>query len=168
MLVYYNTYSFFQSFSLFYALTAGLFRLAINNIDVKYATEIYDYVILRVSWARNFRTIVQFLITYWRTKFWVVQSLNSYSDQSYRVMPTFKISLWYHLSDTQCYLVKLEARWIIRIKKFHYSYKLLIKARLMKPVTLENVFEGVYSLFQIVCIRSVHGSLQEEVFLKFA
>ena len=38
----------------------------------------------------------------------------------------------------------------------------------MKPVTLENVFEGVYSLFQIVCIRSVHGSLQEEVFLKFA
>ena len=38
----------------------------------------------------------------------------------------------------------------------------------MKPVTLENVFEGVYLRFQIVCIRSVHYSLQEEVFLKFA
>ena len=38
----------------------------------------------------------------------------------------------------------------------------------MKPVTLENGFEGVYSFFQIFSIRSVHGSLQEEVFLKFA
>ena len=52
--------------------------------------------------------------------------------------------------------------------KFHHSHKMLIKARIMKPVTLENVFKGVYSLFQIVCIRSVHYSLQEEVFLKFA
>ena len=42
---------------------------------------------------------------------------------------------------------------------FHHSHKMLIKARIMKPVTLENVFEGVYSLFQIVCIRSVHYSL---------
>ena len=52
--------------------------------------------------------------------------------------------------------------------KFHHSHNVLIKGRIMEPVTLENVFEGVYSLFQIFSIRSVHDSLQEEVFLKFA
>ena len=72
-------------------------RLAINNIDVKYATEIYGTSTTRVSCAGNFRTIVQFVVTSWRTKIWVIQSLNSYSDQSYRVTQTFKICLWYHL-----------------------------------------------------------------------
>ena len=52
--------------------------------------------------------------------------------------------------------------------KFHHSHNVLTKGRIMEPVTLENVFEGVYSLFQIFSIRSVHDSLQEEVFLKFA
>ena len=37
----------------------------------------------------------------------------------------------------------------------------------MKSVTLENIFEGVYSLFQVLCIWYVHDSFQEEVFLKF-
>ena len=102
----------------------------------------------RVSCAGNFRTIVQFVVTSWRTKIWVIQSLNSYSDQSYRVMQTFKICLWYHLSGTQCYLVKIEAKWIIRMKKVSFitscqkfSHKLLIKGRIIKPVTLENVLK---------------------------
>ena len=51
--------------------------------------------------------------------------------------------------------------------KFHDSHKLLIKRIIMKSVTLENIFEGAYSLFQVLCIRYVHDSLQEEVFLKF-
>ena len=38
-------------------------RLAINNIDVKYATEIYGTSTTRVSCAGNFRTIVQFVVT---------------------------------------------------------------------------------------------------------
>ena len=103
---------------------------------------------IRVSWVGNFRSIVQFVVTYWRTKIWVIQSLNSYSDESYGVMQTFKICLWYHLSGTQCCLVKLEAKWIIRMKKVSlitscqkFSHQLLIKGRIIKPVTLENVLK---------------------------
>ena len=36
--------------------------------------------------------------------------------------------------------------------KFHHSHKLLIKGRIMKPVTLENIFEGVYSLCLICAL----------------
>ena len=83
-----------------------------------YATEIYDNIIQHVFLEQE--TIVQFVVTYWRTKIWVTQSLNSYSGQSYRVMQTFKICLWYHISGTQYYLIKLEAKWIIRMKKVSF------------------------------------------------
>ena len=102
----------------------------------------------RVSWAGNFGTIVQFVVKFELYRVSVIHSLNRYSDQSHRVMQTFKICLWYHLSGTQCYLVKLEAKWIIRMKKVSlitscqkFSHQLLIKGRIIKPVTLENVLK---------------------------
>ena len=51
--------------------------------------------------------------------------------------------------------------------KFHHRRKLLVKGRIIKSVTHGKIFAGVYSLFQVLSIRSVHDSHQEEVFLKF-